>query len=159
MAVKLLNNYPENNLENNITKKDGSPLYGEIWVYKQFLKFNEYKLLENENTFLKHDYNLSRHPASEDKVEGQIDFLFLSKYGLLIIEVKGGGLKVKENDVYISFDKNNPKGYATQNPFNQAKEYTHTLKELIDESIFIYRAVVLPHESGFELRGPQLEGY
>ena len=55
--------------------------------------------------------------------------------------------------------KENPNGYVTQNPFNQAKEYTHTLKELIDENIFVYRAVVLPHETGFELRGPQLEGY
>ena len=159
MSVRLLNNYPENNLENNITNKDGSPLFGEIWLYKQFLKFNEYKLLENENWFLKHDYNLSTHPASKNKVEGQIDFLLLSKYGILIIEVKGGGLKVNKNDEYISFDKKNPSGYVTQNPFNQAKEYTHTLKELIDQNIFIYRAVVLPHESGFELRGPQLEGY
>ena len=49
--------------------------------------------------------------------------------------------------------------YKTQNPFNQAKEYTHTLKELIDESVFIYRAVVLPSEAGFQLKGPQLEGY
>ena len=159
MAVKLLNNYPENNLKKNITNKDGSPLFGEIWLYKQFLKFNEYKLLENENWFLKHDYNLSIHPASKKKVEGQIDFLLLSKYGILIIEIKGGGLRVNDNDEYISFDKKNPNGYITQNPFNQAKEYTHTLKELIDENVFVYRAVVLPHESGFELRGPQLEGY
>ncbi len=65
MPVKLLNNYPENNLKKNITNKDGSPLFGEIWLYKQFLKFNEYKLLENENWFLKHDYNLSTHPASK----------------------------------------------------------------------------------------------
>ena len=159
MSIKLLNNYPENNLKKNITNKDGSPLFGEIWLYKQFLKFNQYKLLENENWFLKHDYNLSTHPASKRKVEGQIDFLLLSKYGILIIEVKGGGLKVNCNDEYISFNKKNLNGYVTQNPFNQAKEYTHTLKELIDENVFVYRAVVLPHESGFELRGPQLEGY
>jgi len=157
MSVSLLNNYPENNLENNITKKDGSPLFGEIWLYKQFLKFNEYELLENETWILKHDYNLSTHPASKKKVEGQIDFILLSKYGILIIEVKGGGLRVDENDNYITFDKTGE--YVTQNPFNQAKEYTHTLKQLIDEGVFVYRAVVLPHEAGFELRGPQLEGY
>ena len=28
MPVKLLNNYPENNLKKNITNKDGSPLFG-----------------------------------------------------------------------------------------------------------------------------------
>ena len=158
MSVNLLNNYPENNLENNITKKDGTALYGELWLYKQFLKFNEYNLLpNNESWILKHDYNLSTHPASKGKVEGQIDFILLSKYGILIIEIKGGGLRVDENDQYFSYNKSGE--YKTQNPFNQAKEYTHTLKELIDESVFIYRAVVLPSEAGFELIGPQLEGY
>jgi len=92
MPIRLLNNYPENNLEKNITKKDGSPLYGELWLYKQFLNFNEYhKLPQNETWYLKHDYNLSTHPASKGKVEGQIDFILLSKYGILIIEIKGGG--------------------------------------------------------------------
>ena len=158
MPVSLLNNYPVHNLESSIVKKDGTPLYGELWIYKQFLKFNEYQLLnKNETWILKHDYNLSTHPASKDKVEGQIDFILISKYGILIIEVKGGGLRVDENDNYFSY--NNLGEYETQNPFNQAKEYTHTLKQLIDEGIFVYRAVVLPHESGFELKGPQLEGY
>jgi len=158
MPIRLLNNYPENNLEKNITKKDGSPLYGELWLYKQFLNFNEYhKLPQNETWYLKHDYSLSTHPASKGKVEGQIDFILLSKYGILIIEIKGGGLRVDENDQYFSYNKSGE--YKTQNPFNQAKEYTHTLKELIDESVFIYRAVVLPSEAGFQLKGPQLEGY
>ena len=158
MPITLLNNYPENNLEKNIIKKDGSPLYGELWLYKQFLNFNEYhKLPQNETWYLKHDYNLSTHPASKGKVEGQIDFILLSKYGILIIEIKGGGLRVDENDQYFSYNKSGE--YKTQNPFNQAKEYTHTLKELIDESVFIYRAVVLPSEAGFQLKGPQLEGY
>tara|TARA_B110000114_G_scaffold30840_1_gene31819 strand:- start:76 stop:1740 length:1665 start_codon:yes stop_codon:yes gene_type:complete len=158
MPIILLNNYPENNLKKNITKKDGSPLYGELWLYRQFLKFNEYhKLPQNETWYLKHDYNLSTHPASKGKVEGQIDFILLSKYGILIIEIKGGGLRVDENDQYFSYNKSGE--YKTQNPFNQAKEYTHTLKELIDESVFIYRAVVLPSEAGFQLKGPQLEGY
>lgn len=159
MPVILLNNYPKNNLEENIIKKDGSPLFGEIWIYRQFLNFNEYNLLaDNESWILKRDYNLSTHPASKGKVEGQIDFILLSKFGILIIEVKGGGLRVDENDEYYSY-KRNGEEYKTQNPFNQAKEYTHTLKELIDKGVFIYRAVVLPSEAGFELRGPQLEGY
>ena len=106
---------------------------------------------ENESWFLKHNYNLSTHPASKGKVEGQIDFILINKYGVLIIEVKGGGLRVDEFDQYYSY-KLNGEQYKTQNPFNQAKEYTHTLKELIDEGVFIYRAVVLPSEAGFELK-------
>ncbi len=157
MPILFLNNYAENNLTNEITQKDGTPLQGELWLYRQFLKFNEYNLLPNENWYLKHDYNLSQHPASKGKVEGQIDFILLSKKGVLIIEIKGGGVEVDENDTYFSYNKNGK--YVAQNPFNQAKEYTHTLKELIDSKAFIYRAIVFPHEAGFKLEGPQLSGY
>lgn len=157
MPIHFLDNYAANNLESAIIKKDGSPLHGEIWLYKQFLQFEQYNLLPNDTWYLKHNYNLSQHPASKGKVEGQCDFLMLSKEGLLVIEIKGGGLRVDENDCYYS--GNNTGEYQTQNPFIQAKEYTHTLKELLDSKAFVYRAVVLPHEAGFELKGIQLMGY
>jgi len=159
MSLIYLNNYPENNLEISITKKDGTPLYGERWVYEQFIKFNTYSFLpKNETWYIKHDYNLSTHPASKGKIEGQIDFILLSKYGILIIEVKGGGLRVDQNDNYHSYNSKK-ESYLTQNPFNQAKDYTHSIKELLDGGVFVYRAVVLPSEAGFKLVGPQLEGY
>lgn len=158
MPIILLNNYPENNLESSITKKDGSPLNGEIWLYQQFINFNKYNLLpEGEVWHLKHDYNLSSHPLSEKKVEGQIDFVVISKYGVLVIEIKGGGLRVDVNDNYFSYNRNGE--YKTQNPFNQAKEYTHSLHSLIDSKPFVYRAVILPHEAGFKLVGNQLNSY
>ena len=157
MPVTLLNNYPSNSLDSSITKRDGTPLYGEIWVYQQFLKINEYNLLPDETWYLKHDYNLAQHPASKGKVEGQIDFILLSKYGILVIEVKGGSLRVDGNDRYYSGNRTGE--YETQNPFNQAKEYVHSLKELVDSTAFAYRAIVLPHEAGFRLNGPQLNGY
>jgi hypothetical protein len=157
MPIHFLDNYATNNLELSIKKKDGSPLHGEIWLYKQFLEFEKYNLLPNETWYLKHNYNLSQHPASKGKVEGQCDFLLLSKNGLLVIEIKGGSLRVDENDCYYS--GNSVSEYQTQNPFIQAKEYTHTLKELLDSKAFVYRAVILPHEAGFELKGIQLMGY
>lgn len=157
MPIHFLNNYPVRGLKKSILKRDGTPLYGEIWVYEQFLKINEYNLLPNETWYLKHDYNLAQHPASKNKVEGQVDFILLSRYGILVIEVKGGGLRVDENDIYYS--GNNSGEYITQNPFNQAKEYVYSIKELIDSSTFIYRAIILPHEAGFILKGPQLSGY
>ena len=157
MSVKLLNNYPENKLEDYIKKEDGSPLYGEKWLYEQFVLFNKYNLVDT-TWYLKHDYNLATHPCAK-KVEGQVDFLLLTKYGLLIFEVKGGGLKVNEDDEYISYNQKNPDGYKTENPFNQAKDYTHTLRKLLATNVFVYRAVILPHEAGFKLTGPQLQGY
>lgn len=160
MPVHFIDNYPKNNLESKICKKDGTPLFGEIWVYKELLKFNENGFLSNETWYVKHNYNLSRHPSSEGKVEGQIDYLIVSRFGILIIEVKGGGIEVDEYDTYYSYDsKDKSKRYESQNPFNQAKEYVHSLKNLIDSNPFIYRAVIFPHESGFRLLGPQLSGY
>lgn len=157
MPIHFIDNYPKTNLETIIVKQNGKPLYGEIWVYEQFLSFNENKFVEDETWYLKHNYDLSTHPASKGKVEGQVDFLLLSKFGLLIIEVKGGGLRVDENDCYYSTSKEGE--YETQNPFVQAKEYVHTLKGFIDSSAFVYRAIVTPHEAGFEMIGPQLIGY
>jgi len=157
MPVYFIDNYAKKNIETIIVNQDGNTLFGELWVYQQFLSFNENKYLEDETWYLKHNYNLSSHPASKRKVEGQVDFILLNKQGLLIIEVKGGGLKVDENDCYFSTGEG--KEYETQNPFIQAKEYVHTFKKLIDSSVFVYRAIVLPHEAGFILRSPQLAGY
>jgi hypothetical protein len=157
MPVHFIDNYPKSQLESAIINQDGKTLFGELWIYEQFLSFNENKFLEDETWYLKHNYNLSTHPASKRKVEGQVDFIVLSKQGLLVIEVKGGGLRVDENDVYYSSGEGDE--YETQNPFTQAKEYVHTFKKLIDSSVFVYRAIVLPHEAGFILKGPQLMGY
>lgn len=157
MPVNFIDNYAKQNLETVIVNQDGKTLFGELWVYQMFLAINENKYLEDEIWYLKHNYNLSTHPASKKKIEGQIDFILLSKYGILILEVKGGGLRVDENDCYFSYDKTGE--YESQNPFTQAKEYVHTLKNYIDSSVFVYRAIILPHEAGFVLKGPQLEGY
>ena len=157
MPVYFIDNYPKNNLESVVINQDSETLFGELWLYKQFLSFNENKFVEDETWYLKHNYNLSTHPASKRKVEGQVDFILLTKQGLLIFEVKGGGLRVDENDCYFSSGKG--KEYETQNPFTQAKEYVHTFKKLIDSSVFVYRAIILPHEAGFVLKSPQLEGY
>jgi len=157
MPIHFIDNYANQNLENIIVNQDGKTLFGELWIYKQFLAFEENKFLTDEIWYLKHNYNLSTHPSSKRKVEGQVDFILLSKYGLLVIEVKGGGLRVDENDCYFSYSKDGE--YESQNPFIQAKEYVHTLKSYIDSSVFVYRAVVLPHEAGFVLVGPQLDGY
>lgn len=157
MSIDFINNYPINGVESHIKKKDDTPLYGEIWVYKQFIAFQENNFVDKK-WYLKHNYNLSLHPASKGKVEGQIDFLLLNENGLLVIEVKGGGIRVS-NDSYISFTREGEE-YEAQNPFIQVKEYANSLKELIGRTnLFVYKAVVFPHEAGFELVGPQLMGY
>jgi hypothetical protein len=160
MPVHFIDNYPRHDLASCICKADKSPLYGELWVYQELMKFNDHELLKDENWYVKHNYNLSAHPFSEHKVEGQIDFLVLSKYGLLVIEVKGGAIEVDSNDVFYSYDsRDRSNRYEAQNPFNQVKEYVHSLRALIDSSPFVYRAVIFPHEANFILKGPQLSAY
>ena len=160
MPVHFIDNYPRNDLGAQICRPDKSPLFGEIWLYQELAKFNDNDFLKEENWYVKHNYNLSTHPFSEGKVEGQVDFLIVSKYGLLIIEIKGGGIEVDEDDVYYSYDKKNiERRYEAQNPFTQVKEYVHSLKSLLDTNPFIYRAVIFPHEGNFYLQGPQLSGY
>lgn len=159
MPIVFIDNYPRNNLEAKICHSNGNPLYGEIWVYQELQKFVENGFVTNDTWYVKHNYNLSYHPGSDGKVEGQIDFLILNKYGVLVVEVKGGGVEVDVNDVYYSYDRKSGERYEAQNPFNQAKEYVHTLKMLIDTTPFIYRCIVFPHERNFELLGPQLSGY
>ena len=48
MAIKFIDNYPKKNLEDVIHDSHGYPLYGEIWVYKELLKFNENNFLGDE---------------------------------------------------------------------------------------------------------------
>lgn len=156
MPIHFIDNYGTN-LESIITKEDGSPLYGELWFYQELRKFNENNLLKDETWYVKHSYNLSEHPSGDGKVEGEIDFLILSRYGILLVEIKGGGIEVDINDIYYSLE--GPQRFETQNPFVQVKDYAHSLKRLIRAQPFIYRAVIFPHESGFELKGPQLSGY
>lgn len=157
MAIHFINNYPKNNLERNIINNDGDTLHGELWVYEQFLKFEENGWVQDDSWYFKHSYELSKHPMSR-KHEGEVDFLLLNKYGLLVIEVKGGGFEVVDGNFYSYNNKGDR--YIAQNPFTQSREYVNSLRELIgEEDLFVYKAIVFPHEGKFQLIGPNFEGY
>lgn len=145
MPVQFLNNYPPNQLENYI-QHEGKTLYGELWVYQQFIDFNKNKFLPNETWFLQHDVSLPSHPKSKNKFEGQMDFLLLTKDGVLVIEVKGGIISLNNGCFYSSDQHGN--SYEAQDPFRQVSEYKHSLIELMNKpDVFIYQAVVFPHTS------------
>ena len=57
--------------------------------------------------------------------EGEADLvIFHRKYGLLVLEVKGGGISI-ENGQW--FSQNNSGKYAIKNPFDQARKAKHAL--------------------------------
>ena len=159
MPINFLNNYPESNVFLSITDRSGKTLFGEAWLYQQFLDFKNNGFIdENDTWFFYHNYNLSNHPGSKGKVEGQIDFLLLNKNGLLLIEVKGGGIRVEDGQ-FVSFNSDGS-FYQAQNPFVQVKDYVHTIKDLIaNNDFFVYKAIVFPHTRDFKLLGPELSGY
>jgi hypothetical protein len=145
MPVTFLPHNPISALDKIITKEDGSPLQGEINIYKKL--FSDLSI-SVDDWFVWHDLKLPSHSDSSNyykKTSAQIDFLILCKEGLLVLEVKGGPVSTKENDFFYGrmFQKK-----MKQNPFKQVEGYKFTLKDnLLNnfKSCFFCEAVALPH--------------
>lgn len=145
MPVRFYPNNPIDALETIITKENGEPLFGEIDIYR--------KLWENLNKSelewdVWHDLKLPEHSDNFNyykKTSAQIDFLILCKFGLLVLEVKGGAISTKGNTFYYGKNFDTP---IKQNPFKQAEGYKHTLKDKILNNLkgcFFCEAVAFPH--------------
>ena len=145
MPVTFHPNNPVDALEKIITKEDGSPLYGEINIYRKL-----WADLSDSNLVWEvwHDLKLPEHSDNYNyykKTSAQIDFVILSKLGVIIIEVKGGPISTMDNTFYYG------KEFETkmkQNPFKQAEGYKFTLKDKILNNIkncFFCEIVAFPH--------------
>jgi hypothetical protein len=136
---------PVDALEKIILKEDGTPLHGEIDIYR---KLNQDLSASKLNWDVWYDLKLPEHSLNFNyygKTSIQIDFLILCKEGLMVLEIKGGHISVKDNKFYYgrNFDKE-----MKQNPFKQAEGYKHTLKDNILNNIkgcFFCEAVAFPH--------------
>jgi hypothetical protein len=145
MPVRFHPNNHIDSLEKIIVKEDGSPLHGEIEIYRKI-----WTDLNNSNLEwdVWHDLKLPEHSDNFNyykKTSSQIDFLILCKYGLLILEVKGGAISTKENTFFYGKNFEEP---MKQNPFKQAEGYKHTLKDIILNNLkgcFFCEAVAFPH--------------
>lgn len=146
MPVRFYPSYAYANLENVITKKDGSPLHGEIEVYK---KLWDDLGKSSDDWHVWHNLTLPTHSPNYNprkKSESQIDFLVLSKKGLIVLEVKGGPVSTQDNTFYYNKKGSPPK--KMENPFHQAKGYRFTLKDEIFPQLktcHFCEAVVFPH--------------
>lgn len=145
MPVKFYPNNPIDALETIIIKEDGSPLHGEINIYRQLWKDLSKSNLEWD---IWHDLKLPEHSDNFNyykKTSSQIDFLILCKHGILVLEVKGGPISTKDNTFFYGKNFETP---IRQNPFKQAEGYKHTLKDKILnnlKSCFFCEAVAFPH--------------
>lgn len=145
MPVTFHPNNPIDALETIIVKEDGSPLRGEIDIYRKLWR----ELGESELEWdVWHDLKLPEHSDNYNyykKTSAQIDFLILSKHGMIVLEVKGGPISTKNNVFYYG---KNFEIEMKQNPFRQAEGYKFTLKDSVFNNIkncFFCDVVAFPH--------------
>jgi DNA polymerase III delta prime subunit len=145
LPVTFHPNNAVDSLEHIIVKEDGSPLFGEIAIYRKLWEDLSKSELEWD---VWHDLKLPEHSENFNyykKTSAQIDFLILCKYGLLVLEVKGGSVSTKNNTFYYGRNFNTP---MKQNPFKQAEGYKYTLKDCIlnnFKNCFFCEATAFPH--------------
>lgn len=145
MPVRFHPNNPIDALESIIVKEDGSPLRGEIDIYRKLWDDLSKSEIEWD---VWHDLKLPEHSDNYNyykKTSAQIDFVILSKHGLTVLEVKGGSVSTKDNTFYYGKNFNTP---MKQNPFKQAEGYKFTLKDIILNNLkncFFCEVVAFPH--------------
>ena len=105
-----------NFLEHLITKNDGTPLQGEIDMYRRIFRDCE---KSSYNWHFWHDVKLPIPVKRQSEI--QIDFLLVCEKGIVIVEVKGGKIGIRESVYYLEKD-----GVITdldRTPFDQADDY------------------------------------
>jgi len=145
MPVNFYPNKPIELLEKYIVKENGSPLNGEIDVYRKlFCDLDQ----SEKDWHVWHDLKLPVHSDRLNpyrKTSAQIDFLILCEEGVLILEVKGGPISFNNSTFYYG---NNYESEISQNPFSQAEGYKFTIKDNIlktGNKYMVCHAIVFPH--------------
>lgn len=128
-------------LEAIITQSDGSPLYGEIEMFRRIYS----DCTNSEYTW--HFWHNLRLPVSiKNQNEIQIDFLLVSEKGVIVIEVKGGKIGIEQGLFY--YEASRERTYMERSPFDQARDYMYALinNRIISSSqLFIDTVCAFPH--------------
>ncbi len=137
-------NYDNKNilfLEQLIIKDDGTPLMGEIDMYRRIHRDCE----RSELTWhFWHDLTIPISIGNQSSI--QIDFLLLCEKGMVIIEVKGGRISVVNGNYY--YESNNEQISMNRTPFQQADDYMYALinnKIVNKHQIFLTTICAFPH--------------
>lgn len=137
MSLIRHDNKDINQLEQLITHDNGTPLFGEIEMYRRICADCE------ESDLVWHFWHDISLPIEHDK---QIDFLLVCNRGAIVIEVKGGSIGIRDG-VYVQ-SRGNDYRELKRSPFDQAKHYKHKLMQygVIDSRmIFVTYACAFPH--------------
>ena len=128
-------------LEAIITQNDGSPLYGEIEMFRRIYA----DCSKSEYTW--HFWHNLRLPVSvKNQNEIQIDFLLVSEKGVVVIEVKGGKIGIEQGLFY--YEVSRERTYMERSPFDQARDYMYALinnRVISASQLFIDTVCAFPH--------------
>lgn len=125
-------------LESLITKNDGTPLQGEIDMYRRIVHDCD------KSEIMWHFWHDIRLHIPSGEV--QIDFLLICELGALVVEVKGGAIQIETGHYFYQ-----NKGILTpmdRSPFKQAEDYQWAIinnKILNGEEVFIDHLCAFPH--------------
>lgn len=134
--------YTDNSdLEAIITQADGSPLYGEIEMFKRIFADC------NNSEYTWHFWHNLRLPVSiKNQTEIQIDFLLVCEAGVIIVEVKGGKVGIEQGFFY--YEVSRERKFMDRSPFDQASDYMYALinnKIISSSQLFLSTVCAFPH--------------
>lgn len=127
-----------NCLETIIKHNDGTPLHGEIDVYRRI-----YADCENSEYHWHFWHDLRLPIGNKNQSEIQIDFFLVCEKGAIIVEVKGGQVGISNGHFFFEKGEN-----MNRSPFDQADDYKFALmnNKIIDNrQIFIDTVCAFPH--------------
>lgn len=128
-------------LEAIITQNDGSPLYGEIEMFRRI-----YSDCSNSDYTWHFWHNLRLPVSVKNQNEIQIDFLLVSEKGVIIVEVKGGKIGIEQGLYY--YEASRERTYMERAPFDQARDYMYALinnRVISASQLFIDTVCAFPH--------------
>jgi hypothetical protein len=96
----------------------------EARVFRAFQKVDIHS-----KSFLFHSVNLPDH---QYKQWGEIDFLLISTSGIMVFEVKGGGIS-RENGIWTGTNRYGKQHVKSENPNDQAKSAMYALKKKLSK--------------------------
>ncbi|MBB1149896.1 NERD domain-containing protein [Myroides sp. NP-2] len=124
MALKIYPEYPLDELEQLIINGNKVP-YGEFLIYGDLVQ----SLSESEHDwYVWYSLRLPFHDNTRiqrAKADAELDFIIVSRFGIIVLEVKGGNVVVDQGR--FCFKDGDHMKWLPQNPFEQVKGYKYTL--------------------------------
>ncbi|EKB03626.1 NERD domain-containing protein [Myroides odoratimimus] len=144
MALKIYPEYPLDELEQLFINGNKVP-YGEFLIYGDIV---ESLSKSPHDWYVWYSMKLPFHDNSKikrAKADAELDFIIVSKFGIIVLEVKGGNIFVDQGR--FCFKDGKRKKWLNQNPFEQVKGYKYTLMNKVFPSfkhILFCEAVAFP---------------